>query len=1080
MIEINNDYSYMKSTRFNLYVESGQFSHISANADFDSQKFIFHAREILKIKNYLFEKDKQGNFVKKNDKYLLFKLVTIFKRWKKIYSKFEAYTKKNEQTENIIYSAIIDFERIITDFERINNANITPDKQNLRNSEFNNIIIELSSKRVYILIKDLINFGFKHKNLDFDFKEILNNFEFQLNCAKKQFLSSSSFGIEISRGSMNYYTINKDTKYLDSKVIDNLNALKDQIFLKINLENKKLNIGNHEYNKEDRSKSKKIDYNYDLTDNDITLIKSFCDVKSCDLNETSKFVKLYKAEMKSKLLEDCNKKTLEELKNYSFLFNDYSKLSNVYELTKEIKKANYLKDDKKVMELKNERGKYFFVEDDLCFKGWSQFNVAYSKIKRYLGEINTKTRNYEREKYESQLLNYWCLFYKNNDSYYILFVPKEKRSIIREYLSNCNVSKENKNLFLIKSLTKRSLDKLCFNENGSFFKEMPQNFQNMVKDINKAGKRNTNAILNFFKDFLDNDYIRKKLDLEGFDLSWIEGVLDLKDFEKKLETNCYKVFPYNISEIELNKLIVDNKIIKCRISSYDLEKRNKDIFQTPISEQKRHTKELWYKFWQNPEGDTRLNPEVRVYFKERDSHMKDYLINNLGIIESKLVNRKGVYNRNLEDKYLIGLSFLLNPGKYNNLAYCKTSDLIENVLEFNEKLNGVIKNDAYIYGIDVGERELASLLMTKFNDKNTYNFDQKIILHPFFPNPEILKIYCLNRNKFDSFEMPSNKLVNFVDIRKRNVLKNISYFIDKADDCEWFETKDVASIDLTCAKVIKGKIIENGDVLTYLQYLKKVAKRLLFEKYMSNELDLNTCSLLWDGSNDYKNDLCLCNDAIKIKIYSFRYEYNGIILETDKDNNPILKYTKENIKTCFEKYIDELKNNNITIPQLNNLRDALVSNMVGVIFHLQKYFPGYVFMENDLSKSQEDKYIIKRLELALYKKYQTLGLVPPHIKNMCELKDLLMKKNKDLVQIGVVGFVKEEGTSKICPYCETKNNDPDLFDSAKKEGTFVCPICKFDTSKTNNNFKVINDCDLVASYNIAKRGYKELIKWKKT
>ncbi len=118
--------------------------------------------------------------------------------------------------------------------------------------------------------------------------------------------------------------------------------------------------------------------------------------------------------------------------------------------------------------------------------------------------------------------------------------------------------------------------------------------------------------------------------------------------------------------------------------------------------------------------------------------------------------------------------------------------------------------------------------------------------------------------------------------------------------------------------------------------------------------------------------------------------------------------------------------------------------------------------------------------------------MPPHIKNIIELRDLTREKDSkneemgNISQFGILIFVDERGTSKECPYCgrtpgegsqgEEKKKKVSEYDANKfKQKKYECgasPACDFSTNNFIENTKFlseINDPDKVACYNICKR-----------
>ena len=92
---------------------------------------------------------------------------------------------------------------------------------------------------------------------------------------------------------------------------------------------------------------------------------------------------------------------------------------------------------------------------------------------------------------------------------------------------------------------------------------------------------------------------------------------------------------------------------------------------------------------------------------------------------------------------------------------------------------------------------------------------------------------------------------------------------------------------------------------------------------------------------------------------------------------------------------------------INNTRRSLVANMVGVIKHLYKQFSEnekcFIAMENFDSKMYESHRkdfegdIMRPLEWALYKKFQSECLVPP-------ISELLKIREDGTNQFGIIKF----------------------------------------------------------------------------
>ena len=376
--------------------------------------------------------------------------------------------------------------------------------------------------------------------------------------------------------------------------------------------------------------------------------------------------------------------------------------------------------------------------------------------------------------------------------------------------------------------------------------------------------------------------------------------------------------------------------------------------------------------------------------------------------------------------------------------------------------------------------------------------------------------------------------------RKRNVIDNLSYFMDRE---EWFEEKNHACIDLTTAKVIKGKIVLNGDVRTFLKLKKENAKRKIHDLFHAGKIRSEEGFHWIDEANGLlvpqsmtqekfdalekkekekvKNQLLYFHDprfaSLLAKEADEKFDLDGekfCDTEHFKGMNRTQK-AQHLIQQSLEWYLRELqelgkereqdkskdreeRKSNLhtpTLEKLNRLRDSITANMIGVIFHLQKSYPGFVLLEDLGMKTiqkhfdEHNQNISRRLEWALFKKFQTLGQVPPHLKDVITLREQLRKESKEdniekkkkgIFQLGALIFVDKENTSKNCPRCEAKQEPKNKkrkkeFDEQKfEERRFVCgdnAPCGFDTKELNPEdcFYPIDDPDKVAAYNTAKR-----------
>ena len=1017
-------------------------------------------------------------------------------------------------------------------------------------------------------------------------KKDLDKAQKTLRQAEACYLPAQSAGVEVARASLNYYTVNKKSKEYYGGEIEKTEAeLSKCNYSTIQLEKD----SPYEWKKKNNNKHKKTDPLFTFnSEQEKEWLKRWlkknpeCGYKSSNgdiqlsLDQTYAVMKAFKAEQKAIFYDVIThivrrQGSSYEVKNENHLLKGYrfdhtrldepnirqdfslfdKELQNFIEFTKRIQQEN-AQPQKGAKQGSSssakERGKLLFVGKNCHFKAYCEFCEHYKAVAQLRGKLIAQIKGIEKERQEAVQTNYWGLISVDDNRQQLWLVPKEKMQKARVYNDGRQACQEDDTTYLcaFESLTMRALHKLCFAEQSSFVKDMPEDLKRQQKeakeyktkdDDKKIAEKNKKK-LEFLKAVLQSAYAKDILQLGNFDLQTVYQAQDLKAFEQALEDACYYIKRVTFTEQEKQHFLETFNITVLDVSSYDLEGRNK------TSENKYHT-DLWQAFWNGIEseqevmvrgfklGKIRLNPEVKIRYREKDEDLKDYISKKF---DSSFKHRR------LEDQFTVNFTLALNAGKrHEELAFSKPEEILEKINDFNQKLNQQMDfSTAWKYGIDRGQKELATLCLAKFSPDDTYTCNDTKFLKPTFPDgEEDIKCYELKEDKY-GYKEPYKDGKG--QERQREAIKNLSYFINNE---ELFDIRNVTCLDLTTAKVIKGKIVTNGDVMTYLKLKKEVAKRKLHDLYYDGKIAVKK-QIEW---HDKDNKNSKGNDTLRIititpkgtkkeTIYQYFAKYQAIL-------------SKEDIKRDLNRYLNELRekddSHTPSILKINHLRDAVTANMVGVICHLQKEYPGFVILE-DLEKSTVDKHfgqsnenisrrgqsnenISRRLEIALYNKFQSLGLVPPHIKDILAIREEVRAKNlahlddekaiehykknksnpefknkseqecietsKNILksdfreknnlssQIGTIVFVDEFLTSQNCPYCEgravEKNKKKRKKD--KKEQRFSCygePPCGFNTNhfKPEVNspneekfalFKEINDPDKVAAYNVAKK-----------
>ena len=1051
-----------------------------------------------------------------------------------------------------------------------------PKESQVRRSEIANVIAGLSGQRMLPYIKDFLhelNSNCPHASSNIkDFKTFIQSIEEKFLRAKYKYLPDQSNGIEIARVSLNYYTVNKKPKeYYDDVLAktkneiynDPVSSIKDNKLKESEWEF--INISKARYPQKGRNCRSTI-FTF-KTDQEKTWLKKWFEKHSevikgdlqsgieLSLDQTYEAMKAFKAEQKSIFYEVIahiankvsgiyrveNKKHL--LMNFEVSPKEFNLegINKIFSLFTFVDRSNrkYIREKgeqyhkfkgltKNIQEKGNSKKRGEFLFGTSCyFTEYGKFCELYKCIAQNRGRCIAQIKGLQKEQREALQTQYWGLIYCSKGTKQLWLIPREKMQAARNTLYESKRERENSKtesveyLCSFESLTMRALNKLCFSEESTFIKDMPQGklkvLYKQAKEYKTDGneerlKQKDEKKLKFFKKLLISKYAQEQLHISNFDLKAVQGSNNLEIFEKNLETACYyvKEIPFNTKEMNTDDLVNSYDVTVLDITSYDLEGRNKA--QNPVSENRLHT-DIWQVLWNNLDdskqnmekirgfkvGEVRLNPEVKIRYRKADENLKKYLeTKKFDTMSPKFKHRK------LKEQFTVGLTIALNAGKkYADLAFRKPEDLLEKINDFNKKLNEQMKFETtWKYGIDRGNTELATLCLVKFDPKDTYKKNEREILKPRLPDStENIKCYTLKNYKYSETYCTQNG-----EYKKRLAIKNPSYFIDNKS---LFDKKTIATLDLTTAKVIKGNIITNGDVMTYLKLKKAVAKRRLYELHYKNTIKARTLieRSKWKGGKDKEQHP---HGVLNIKLDENKNGSEPNSKETiymyDKKYEDVL--SKENIQNSLNSYLNQLRSENDchtpTILQINHLKNALIANMVGVICHLQKEYPGFIILE-DLNKEQiqhhlsgSELHISRGLETALYNKFQALGLVPPHVKDIIQLRENLFKKEdkQKLSQIGCIVFVSEKNTSKDCPYCEKSIEKENEQSNKEKyvQQRFLCGDtnpCGFDTYKfkpekervenydplideTRNPehlqlFKDIDGPDKVAAYNVAKK-----------
>ena len=896
-----------------------------------------------------------------------------------------------------------------------------------RRSQTALLINQFSKKQVFPFIEEFVYFsnpkedeGPKEK-LIAQLKEIKTS----LTELQKIYLPFQSSGLVIAKASFNYYTINKKPKNYNKDIEDYKKQINDP--------------SRHGHIKPDFYEEMKKK----MSDNKDKEIKEFLrsgqlndktELKTLDLKKSYNFIKRYKSNSKALFHEAVSRgldydeiktkcplfysKKEEEYKKFQNKTKEIEKINNEIEKIKSIapkERINKLKEER--TNFKKQRGKFF----QKYAKKYISLCKNYEEIAQKLGKLNAQIRGIKKEEVESQLLNYWSLILEEQNNHELLLIHRSCRKEAKELIG---LNKEgNQRVHQFYSLTLRALDKLCFGFSGTEDTEFLENIKKELpeyRDIkekfsfenNFTKKIDETKLIKFYQKVLKSNYANEVLELNFFcDLEAIltKDFKSLDEFQSALEKVCYLKKAYKIDNETKKKLLKLDKSCLFKITSYDLSLHNKDI------NIRQHTK-LWKEFWSGKNEKSfypvRLNPEISVFWREKQ---------NYRFKEGKYSSVKR--NRFLEPQWNLRTSLTLNATTERiDLSFKKPEDMKEEIIKFNKRFYEDKKdNRLFYYGIDRGLKELATLCVIK-EDLSEKGFS-------FFP----FEIFSLKEEHY-----------NYKG-KGHTAFKNPSYFVNEHS---LFNRVVKPTLDLTTAKLISGKIVENGDISTYLKFKELSAKRRLF-KY---KLEMAEKKILKTRNSLYIKVINRGQEKDET-IYSFREDFKTIS-------------SMEDIQKELQNYLEEGK----PVIKINHLRNSIASNISGILSFLYKKNPGLIVLEEKQKQKQKnlDEFIAVQLEWALYKKFQTEGLVPPCLKEVDLLYEKL-KKPKDN-NFGAISFINPENTSKICPKCNKKQIDKEKFDQRKKEGWFKCEDCDFDSRNPPKELSSLDTPDKIAAYNIGKGG----------
>ena len=985
----------------------------------------------------------KGRLIKKNNRWLKTKNYEILDSLPFLQKVLKDFFEKSEQ----LYKEL---DEIIS----------SPDNASKRKSDLRFVLQKISWNEVFKKIIKLFSLWFvDHKNdVEIVWKISEELWEFSDNIKNSiEFLKvNDSFWFPVEYLSLNYYTINKTPK---------------------------------EYDEEIKEKQSNLEKPYKWN-----LWELYWIDKNQMIEQLRNDMKMFKARQKSAFLEQLqNWVPFEEFQKLDFidnewklhrdyeilLFNDIikGKYEEMLEITSQIAKEN---DKSKRKELKEKRWKYF-----LYHKKYKNFCDEFKKVAMLYWRFKAEKLSLEREKEQARFERWLAILSKDLDwNYYINSFSNNDSKNAFEKLKSINSTSGDYSYFIMKSITLRALQKLCWKEN---FKKTVVN--KIDKKFTKVNENDTGRQVRKFKSFEeigDNivefyvDILDKQRTLDVSYRSWYEEWLkklkwakDLDELEILLKQETYILEEHKISKNDFEKILEDYNWNSYKITSEDLEKN---------IETNNFTK-WWNIFWttENKEHKyiSRLNPELVISLRAWEKAFKD---------------RKK--HRKSDKSFLLTMSYSHYTDKsYIDDAFIKDEERKSSLEQFNQHYNENHKFD-YIYWLDKWTNELVTLwIFKKVWDKlEKVNISEKI------------PVYRITE-KWLKYSKKYSTRVEWLNWEREIFLyKNPSLFIDEIDNEELFEKVAIDSCiwNLNCAKLIKWNIILNWDINWFLSLNKIAAKRKLYLAVTEWKIRWNTVVFGYENGNKY-----------------IWYEYEN---RWKIDKNPVFfleSFTdiisEREFEIEFNEYIKLVKNNNskedVSISWINKKRSSISWNIVWIMMKLQESFPWYIAWEAITIKSNEEdsrknhSFLWNMVNDKIYQKLMLSLDVPPILKKYrSEIKD------KEYLQHGKVFYVNKESTSSACPSCNdtltievnwilkekdsNKNKVYQLFwhisqyenemhhindksdqNYEKKWESWILEdgsICDYNMKHNPKWFDFIRSWDDLATYNIAKKAKEYL------
>ncbi|MDR2342477.1 MAG: transposase, partial [Campylobacteraceae bacterium] len=687
---------------------------------------------------------------------------------------------------------------------------------------------------------------------------------------------------------------------------------------------------------------------------------------------------------------------------------------------------------------------------------------AFQELSQKFDKAFAYFRDKLNERYEINKISHYGIIVEdaNNDHYFLLHKLSENREEVEFLFPN---EAEEFKTYTVKSLTSKALWKFLHNKKGiSENFHTNQNWHCPKKREHLSDERNLKYITNC----LQESEMSKEQNWAEFGWNF-DNYKTYEEIEKEVDSKGYKLQISHLSQETISFLINSKNCLLLPIINQDISREDKKA-------KNQFTKD-WEKIFADDNG-YRLHPEFKISYRHPTP--------NYPKPEEKRYSRFQMI-AHLICEYIPQNSNYISRKEqiktFNNKDIQK-----ESVENFNKQLD--IKDDYYIFGIDRGIKQLATLCI--LNKDKQIQGDFEIYTREFDKDKKQWKHSLIEKRN----------ILDLSNLRVETTVDNKKVLVDLSEVRVKIKGEDGKYVKDNNGEYKKDKNNRQNIKLKELAYIRKLQYAMQTES--ENVLRLaNQCKTEQDITKENMENLItaykegrMADDIPKSKIFDMLRQFKQF-----SDNKD-------------EKSKREL----IELDPTGNLKTGIVANMIGVVTHLlEKYgYQVYISIE-DLTKCfyvQKDGLsradLTRDMSFKVQENAVLAGLGTYHYFEMQLLRKLfrIQQNNGDILHLvpafrsvdnyekivrrdkqtngdeyvnypfGIVQFIDPKYTSKRCPNpkCEKTN-------TTRIKNILTCKECGFKTpwdQVNEQNINYIQNGDDNGAYNIALKALKNFEKQK--